>query len=85
MTIYIEGQTPPRSTWRFDSDTALAKLKRPTNTPPDCYLLVYSGPGDEREDANWQLDDEAPGECVRGMEGDGPRRAQMHFRRPAFV
>ena len=25
----------------FDSDTALAKLKRPTNSPPDCYLLVH--------------------------------------------
>lgn len=44
----------------FDSDTALAKLKRPTNSPPDCYLLVFSGPAvidDPKEDGAWLLDD----------------------------
>merc|ERR1719421_1196135 len=69
----------------FDSDTALAKLKRPTNTPPDCYLLVYSGPGDEREDANWQLDDEAPGECVCLADILDRWHAAKHYERGAVL
>merc|ERR1719473_2027463 len=39
----------------FDSDTALAKLKLPIHKPPDCYMLIYSGPGD---DGNWMFQEE---------------------------